>query len=134
VIVGISAPTQLTLLEEGPILQHLLNEVPDNGKSKIGLMLPIWNLENEDIDNDTSSLSVPMPKQQKSPVGDVIPRGVKEEVKEDSKVGIKDEVDIKDEVGSEDDVFPSVNDIQVGAKRTASGAKKSNRGRRKNKL
>jgi hypothetical protein len=130
VIVGSSAPTQLTLPEEGVILQHLLNEVPNDGKSKIGLMIPIQNLENEDIDNDASSLSVLMPKQQKSPVGDVIPRGVKEE---DSKVGIKDKVDIKDEVGSEDDVFPSVNDIQVGAKQTASGAKKSNRSRRKNK-
>jgi hypothetical protein len=133
VIIGNGQPTQLTL-EEGAILQHLLLEVPNDGKSNIGLMLPIWNLENEDISNDASSLSVPMPKRQKSLVGDVILRRVKEEVEEeDSKVGIKDEVDIKDEVSSEDDVFPPVDDIQVGAKRTASGAKKSNCGKRKNK-
>jgi hypothetical protein len=126
--------TQLTLEKEGATLQHLLLEVPNDRKSKIGLMLPIRNLENKGINNNTSSLSVLMPKQQKSLVGNVIPRGVKQEVKEeDSKVGIKDKVDIKDKVGSKDNVFPSVNNIQVKAKWTASGGKKSNRGRRKNK-
>jgi hypothetical protein len=134
VIIGNSQPTQLILEEEGATLQHLLLEVPNDRKSKIGLMLPIRNLENEGIDNDTSSLSVLMPKRQKSLVGDVILRGVKQEVEEeDSKVGIKDEVDIKDEVGSEDDVFPSINNIQVRAKRTVSSRKKSNRSRRRNK-
>jgi hypothetical protein len=122
------------LKEEGAILQHLLLKVLNNGKFKIGLMLPIRNLENEGIDNDTSSLSVLMLKWQKNLVGDVILKEVKQEVEEeDSKVGIKDEVDIKDEVGSEDDVFPSVNNIQVGAKQTASSGKKSNRSSCKNK-
>jgi hypothetical protein len=77
---------------------------------------------------------VPIPKRQKSPIGDVIPRRVKEE--EESKVGIKDKVDIKDEASSEDDVFCPLDDIQVdngGAKRTASGAKKTNHSERKNK-
>ena len=131
VIVGNGQPTQLTLEEEGAILQHLLLEVPNDGKSKIGLILPIWNLENEGIDDDNSSLSIPMPKRQKSPAGDIIPRRVKEEVEEDTKVGIKDET------GSEDDVFPSIGDIRVDksrTKQTASSIKKSNRGKRKNKL
>ena len=136
VIVGNGQPTQLTLEEEGAILQHLLLEVPNNGKSKIGLMLPIRNLENEGINNNNSSLSIPMPKQQKSLVGNIMPRRVKEEFEEDTKVGIKDEVDIKDETGSEDDVFPSIGNIQVDksrTKRTASSTKKSNRGSCKNK-
>jgi hypothetical protein len=133
VIIGNSQLTQLTL-EEGAILQHLLLEVSNNKKCKIGLMLPIWNLENEDINNNALSLFVLMPKRQKSLVGDVIPRGVKEE---DSKVGIKDKVDIKNKVSSKDNVFPSIDDIQVNkskAKRTASGAKKSNRSKCKLKL
>ena len=100
-------------------------------------MLLIRNLENEGINNNALSLFVLMPKQQKSLVGDVIPRVVKEEVKEeDSKVGIKDKVDIKDKVSSKDNVFPFVNNIQVDkskAKQTASGTKKSNRGRHKHK-
>ena len=77
-------------------------------------MLPIRNPENEGINNDALSLSVLMPKQQKSLVSHVIPKGVKKEIKEEySKVSIKNEVDIKDEVSSRDDVFPSVNNIQV---------------------
>jgi hypothetical protein len=120
------------LEQDGAILQHLLLEAPNNKKCKIGLMFLIRNLENEGIDNNTSSLSVLMPKRQKSLVGDVIPRGVKEEDnKEDSKVSIKDKVDIKDKVGSEDDVFPLITNIQVRAKQTASGGKKSSCGRRK---
>jgi hypothetical protein len=120
------------LEQDGAILQHLLLKAPNDRKCKIGLMFPIRNLENKGIDNNALSLSVLMPKQQKSLVDNVIPRRVKEEDnKEDSKVGIKDKVDIKDEVGSEDDVFPPITDIQVRAKRTASGGKKSSRGRRK---
>ena len=37
-IIGNGQPTQLTLEEEGATLQHLLLEVPNDGKSKIGLI------------------------------------------------------------------------------------------------
>jgi hypothetical protein len=98
-------------------------------------MLPIWNLENKGINNNALSLFVLMLKQQKSLVGDVILRGVKEKAKEDSKVSIKDKVDIKDKVSSKDNVFPFTNDIQVDkTKQTASSAKKSNCSKRKYKL
>ena len=109
-VVG-NAPIELALVQENAVLQFLLSDIPDDGKAKIGLMFPIRNLEKEADEDDGSSLSIPHPKRQKSPVGDVVGKGkpkksikkeVKNEVKEEVKMGAKNEAE--EDIGE----FPSI--------------------------
>ena len=86
-------------------------------------MLPVWKTAKEES-NDGGFLSTPLPKQKKSPIGDIIKRGrakqnsVGEE--EDSKVGIKEEVHFKEELGiKEEEGFHNVDSFlnvkQIGS-------------------
>ena len=108
-VVGNSSLVELVLEQEQATLRHFLTEISDkDGKSKIGLMFPIWNLDKEAEDN-SSFLSIPYPKQQKSLIGDVVKKGRnKKEVKEKVKAEVKDEVEVDNEVE-----FPNIDDIQV---------------------
>jgi hypothetical protein len=64
------APAELDY-DPGTALAVLLGDIPDDGKSKIGLVIPVRNLEKE----EAKSLAVPpASKRQKSPSGDAIPR------------------------------------------------------------
>ena len=115
-IVG-NAPIELALVQENAVLQFLLSDIPDDGKAKIGLMFPIRNLDKEADEDDGSSLSIPHPKRQKSPVGDVVrkgkpKKGIKKEVKNEVKEAVK--MEAKNEVEEDIDEFPSIELLRDG--------------------
>ena len=103
-------PAGLTL--ENTTMQTLLTKLLD--KARIGLMLPIQKTRKEESE-DSRFLFTPLPKRQKSSVGDIIKRGrakqhdVGEE--EESKVGIKEKVLFKEEELSikEEEGFRNIN-------------------------
>ena len=83
---------------EGQTIQSLLKELPDLNKANIALILPIQYIDsnNEKREVRTSSLlSTPLPKRQKSLLGNAIPRAGSEEtlIKKKGKLFIKNKHD-----------------------------------------
>jgi hypothetical protein len=118
-VTGVTNNLTAGLTLENTTIQTLLTELPD--KARIGLMLPVRKTVKEESD-DSGLLSTPLPKRQKSPIGDIIKRGRAKqdnvgEEEEDSNVGIKEEVLFKEELGikeegfSDIDSFPAVADL-----------------------